>query len=146
METCRSLPSEPLGEFGIDIPDSVNPCVISPIDQRFGRAVGGSDISGSDNKCKLFRCVPDRAGVEVLRGTKFFDLVEASFGDTSFILFSSRRRSKLLVDLAGLRDNKLRDGESVASEPDDRRLLSLALETPIDGSEDAKKITISDYS
>ena len=124
----------------MDTPDSVNPCVISPIDQRFGRAAGGTtEISGSDNKCTLCRCVSDRAGVEVLRGTKFFGLVEASFGDTSFVLFSSRRRSKLLVDLAGLRDNKLRDGESVAGEPDDRRLLSLALERPIDGIEDAKR-------
>lgn len=83
--------------------------------------------------------------MEVLRGTKFFGLVEASFGDTSFVLVSSRRRSKLLVDLAGLRDNKLRDGESVAAELDDRRLLSLALERPIDGIEDAKKTTIKMY-
>ena len=138
MEICRSLPSEPLGEFGIDTPDSVNPCIISPIDQRFGRAAGGSEISGSDNKCKLCRCVSERAGVEVLQGTKFFGLVEASFADTSFVLFSPRRRSKLLVDLAGLRVDKLRGGERVSSEPDDRRLLSLALESPVVGSENHK--------
>lgn len=79
----------------------------------------------------LCRCVSERAGVEVLRGIKLCGLLEVSLEGNLGGLFSSRRRSKLLVDLAGLRDDKLRDGEGVTGEEDGRRLLSLTLEIPV---------------
>ena len=129
IENCRSLPSDPLGEFSKDSPDSEKPWVISPMDQRFGRGAGVTEISGSDDKCMLCRDVSGRAGVEVLCGMKLCGLLEPTFEDKLCILASSRSRSKLLVDFAGLRDEKLRDGEGV-TRGDDRRLLSLALETP----------------
>ena len=78
----------------------------------------------------LCRCVSERAGVEVLRGIKLCGLLEVRLEGNLGGLLSSRRRSKLLVDLAGLRDDKLRDGEGVTGEEDGRRLLSLTLEIP----------------
>ena len=56
------------------------------------------------------------AGVDVLRGMKLCCLLEQDFGGKRCDLFSSRRRSKLLVDRAGMRKDKLRDGERVTGE------------------------------
>ena len=136
MENCKSLSSEPFGEFGEDSTDcSVGPRGMSPMDQRLGRAPGVTEISGSDDKCMLCRYVTGRAGVEVLRGIKLCGMPEVTFEDNlrALVLVSSRRRSKLLVDLAGLRDDKLRNKEGVTGKDDvdDDRLLSLALDTPV---------------
>lgn len=136
IENCRSLPSESLGEFGKDNPASANPCVRSPIDHRFGRAGGVVEISGSEDKCMLWRYVPERFGVDVLRGIKLCGLLlRPSFGGEVLALFSSRNLSKLPVELAGVWDDKLREGEGLTGEADDRRLLSLALEAPILGKQ-----------
>lgn len=71
----------------------------------------------------------ERAGVEVLLGMKLCFPIEPHFGGKRFGVVSSRRRSKLLVDRADLRDDNLRDREGLTGEGD-ARLLSLALETP----------------
>lgn len=71
----------------------------------------------------------ERAGVDVLRGMKLCFPIEPDFGGKRFGVVSSRRRSKLLVDCADLRDDNAHDRDGLTGE-EDARLLSLALVTP----------------
>lgn len=98
-------------------------------DHRFGWDRAGSEISGRDVKCRVCLQVSERAGVEVLRGMKLCFPIELDFGGNRFGVVSSRRRSKLLVDCADLRDDNAHDRDDLTGE-EDARLLSLALVTP----------------
>ena len=73
--------------------------------------------------------VSERVGVDVLRGMKLCFPIELDFGGKRFGVVSSRRRSKLLVDCADLRDDNAHDRDGLTGE-EDARLLSLALVTP----------------
>ena len=98
-------------------------------DHRFGWDRAGSEISGRDVKCRVCLQVSERAGVDVLRGMKLCFPIEPDFGGKRFGVVSSRRRSKLLVDCADLRDDNAHDRDGLTGE-EDARLLSLALVTP----------------
>lgn len=98
-------------------------------DHRFGCDRAGSEISGRDVKCRVCLQVSERVGVDVLRGMKLCFPIEPDFGGKRFGVVSSRRRSKLLVDCADLRDDNAHDKDGLTGE-EDARLLSLALVTP----------------
>lgn len=133
-DNCKSLASEQLGEFS-ELPDVERRCAISPMDHRFGRAAGVTEISGKDERCMLCRFSPGRPGVEVLCGVKLCDRPVSIFEDKFcfLVLLSSLRNSKLLADFACFCGGTLRASEGVTGndDVDNERLVSLVVAIPV---------------